>query len=128
MLNVLEKTLILFGTRETVSEGAFHLSEPAGFTMQFAIKGMRKLKGLHICLSFKVLQNNGYHGLVAADGMPQLIPMRWASRHLNSNAYEVPYSRTNYHKDSFSPRIISEWNSLAEDISTLPNLDTFKKH
>ena len=34
-----------------------------------------------------------HHGLVAANGMPQLIPIRRASRHLNSNAYEVPKFR-----------------------------------
>ena len=40
--------------------------------------------------------------LCMADGMPQLIPMWWASSHLKfSNAYKA-YSRTNYHKDLFS--------------------------
>ena len=79
---------------------------------------------MRLCMLYKL-----YHGLVAADGMPQLIPMQWASRQLNSNAYEVPYSRTtgNYHKYSFFPCTIREWNLLPKDIVTLPNLDSFKK-
>lgn len=52
--------------------------------------------------------------------------MRQDSRHLNSNTYAVPNSRTNYQKYSFFPLTIREWNSLPEDIATLPNLDSFK--
>ena len=33
----------------------------------------------------------------------------------------------NYHKYSFFPNTIREWNSLPEDIATLPNLDSLKK-
>ena len=69
-----------------------------------------------------------HYGNLAAEGIPQLIPMWWASSHLKfSNAYKVPYSRTNYHKYLFFSRSIREWNSLREDIATLPNLDSFSK-
>ena len=70
-----------------------------------------------------------HYGHVAADELPQLILMCRTSRHLNSNAYKVPYLRTNYHMNSFFPRTRREWNSLPKDITTLPNLDSFyKKH
>ena len=69
-----------------------------------------------------------HYGNLAADGMPQLIPMWWASSHLKfSNAYKVPYSRTNYHKYLFFSCMIREWNSLPKDVATLPNLDSFSK-
>ena len=79
---------------------------------------------MRLCMLYKL-----HYGNVAADGMLQLIPMRWASRHLNSNAYEVQvqYSINNYHKYSFFPCTIREWNSLPEDIATMLYLDSFKK-
>ena len=54
-------------------------------------------KAMRLCRLYKL-----HHGLVAADGMPQLIPMRRASRHLNSNVYEVPCHEQKY------PRTLSE--------------------
>ena len=44
---------------------------------------------MRICMLYKL-----HNGLVAADGMPKLIPMHRASRHLNTQAYRVPNSRT----------------------------------
>ena len=78
---------------------------------------------MRLCMLYKL-----HYGHAAADGIRQLIPMWWASGHLKfSNAYKVPYSRTNYHKYLFFSRTIREWNSLPEDIATLPNLDSFSK-
>ena len=67
-----------------------------------------------------------HYGHMAADGMLKPIPIRRASRHLNSNAYEIPHSRTITSTQFFS-RTVRQWNSLPEDIATLPNLDSFKK-
>ena len=78
-------------------------------------------KAMRLCMLYKL-----HYGLVTADGMPELTPMRRASWHLNSHAYKVPHSRTNYHKYSFFPRTIREWNLLPEDIVTLPSLDSFR--
>ena len=50
---------------------------------------------MRLCMLYKL-----DYGHVVADGMLQLIPMSWTSRQLNSNAYKVPYSRTNYHMNS----------------------------
>ena len=53
---------------------------------------------MRLCMLYKI-----HYGLVAADGMLQLISMQRASGHLNSHAYEVPHSRPNYYKYSFFP-------------------------
>ena len=86
-----------------------------------SLQGRRKARRL--CILYKLHYDN-----LAADRMPQLIPMPWASSHLKfSNAYKIQYSRTNYHKYLFFSCTIREWNSLPEDIATLQNLDSFKK-
>ena len=86
-----------------------------------SLQGRRK--ATRLCMLYKL-----HYGHVVADGIRQLISMRWASGHLKfSNAYKVAYSRTNYHKYLFFSRMIREWNSLPEDIATLPNLDSFSK-
>ena len=86
-----------------------------------SLRGRRKAR--RHCVLYKL-----HYGNLAADGMPQLIPMWWASSHLKfSNAYKVPYLRTNYHKYLFFSGMIREWNSLPKDITTLPNLGLFFK-
>lgn len=64
-------------------------------------------------------------------GMPRLIPTQPSSRNLNSNVYSVWSSifKNSLSQDecSFFPCTIREWNLLPEDISTLPNLYSFKK-
>ena len=86
-----------------------------------SLQGRRKARKL--CMLYKLPYGN-----LAAGRMLHLIPMQWASTHLKfSNAYKVPYSRTNYHKYLFFSRTIREWNSSLEDTATLPNLDSFSK-
>ena len=68
--------------------------------------------------------NKLHQGLVAADGMPQLIPMRRASRHLNSNAYEVSYL-TGVPNDWWCTRVAfvtsrassTDWTSLTVSVN-----------
>jgi len=50
---------------------------------------------------------------VAINKEKRLIPIQRRSRHLNNNAFTIPYSATTYKQlQSFFPRTIKEWNSL----------------
>ena len=60
-----------------------------------------------------------HHQLVYVDHN-HLIP----SRNLN---FITPYSRTQYHINSFFPRTIRYWNSLPTDIKSCSSLDAFKQ-
>ena len=40
--------------------------------------------------------------------------------------YTVPHSRVDYHKFSFFPRTIREWNALAPEVVGASSLDSFK--
>ena len=71
---------------------------------------------MRLCMLYKL-----HYGHVAAEGMPQLIPMRWASRKLNSNAYKVPHSRTNNHMNSI-PLFLNSLDIFAESIFVLLSL------
>ena len=48
------------------------------------------------------------------------------SRHLYNLACKVVSSSKNYHKISFFPRTVKEWNSLPQNIVELPSLASFK--
>ena len=48
------------------------------------------------------------------------------SSHLHNLACKVVSSSKNYHKFSFFPRTVKEWNSLPQNIVELPSLASFK--
>ena len=60
------------------------------------------------------------------DAQEFMTPLQRRSRHVNSNAYEIPRSKTDYHMNSFFPKTIREWNSLANETVNAPNLTAFK--
>ena len=77
---------------------------------------------LRLCMMYKI-----HKGLIAMDAQEFMTPLQRRSRHVNSNAYKIPRSKTDYHMYSFFPRTIREWNSLANETVNAPNLKAFKK-
>ena len=55
-----------------------------------------------------------------------LAPKARTSRHLHKYSYKVPPSKTNYHKFSFFPRTIKDWNTLPINTVEAPSLVSFK--
>ena len=41
--------------------------------------------------------------------------------------YDVPFSRANYHKFSYVPRTIRDWNALPANTVSAPTLNEFKR-
>ena len=78
-------------------------------------------------LGWTSLQTRRHKGLIAMDAQEFMTPLQRRSRHVNSNAYKIPRSKTDYHMYSFFPRTIREWNSLANETVNAPNLMAFKK-
>ena len=77
---------------------------------------------LRLCMMYKI-----HKGLIAMDAQEFMTPLQRRSRHVNSYAYKIPHSKTDYHMYSFFPRTIREWNSLANETVIAPNLKVFKK-
>ena len=77
---------------------------------------------LRLCMMYKI-----HEGLVAMDAQEFMKPLQRRSRHVNSHAYKIPRSKTDYHMYSYFPRTIREWNSLTDSTVLAPNLTAFKK-
>ena len=54
-----------------------------------------------------------------------LKPLGRASRHVNNQAYEVPFAFTEYYKLSYFPRTIIEWNALPNETVNASSLTAF---
>ena len=52
------------------------------------------------------------HGIVALDLFPQLIPLVRPSRHMYSEAFQLPVITKQFTQYSFLPRTIANWNNL----------------
>jgi hypothetical protein len=68
------------------------------------------------------------NGLVAISTQPYLVPRSASTtsrgHHLR---FLIPYSRVQYHQQSFSPSTIRLWNSLPYSVATASNLDGFNE-
>ena len=53
---------------------------------------------------------------------------RRQSRHANSQSFEIPPSRTNYHLNSFLPRTIRQWNKLPNSVVEAKTISIFKRN
>ena len=69
-----------------------------------------------------------HYDLVAVDSGRFLVPKRHTSptRTENSLAYNIPQSRTEYHRNSFFPRTVRSWNLLPNSVVCSTSLETFK--
>ncbi len=66
------------------------------------------------------------HGLVAANHTEYMTPETRQSRHVHNRAFVVPTSNADYHRCSFFPRAIREWNSLPQAVVDSPSVETFR--
>ena len=57
----------------------------------------------------------------------RLIPVHSQHRTSHGQRYDVPFSRANYHRFSYVPRTIREWNALPSNVVSAPNLNEFKR-
>ena len=55
-----------------------------------------------------------------------LTPVARRSRHNNSKSYIIPHARTQFYKNSFFPRTITEWNRLPENTVQALSTEAFK--
>ena len=73
-----------------------------------------------------VLLYKATHNLIAVDSHLYLIPITMPTRQSHRVTYRQISTRTNYHKFSFYPRSIPQWNSLPASIAESPQLEEFK--
>ena len=57
-----------------------------------------------------------------------LLPITRASRHCHELGFQVPHSTKEFHKFSFYPRTIREWNALPTHIPGSGSLESFKSN
>ena len=81
----------------------------------------KKRRNNRLTLLYKIANED-----VAINKEKRLIPTKRRSRHLNNNAFTIPYSATTYRQLSFFPRTIKEWNSLPPDITSAGSVECFK--
>ena len=67
------------------------------------------------------------YGYVAVPLPPNVIPLTRASLTSHPLAYRQIPTGTNYHKYSFYPLAVVQWNSLPVSIATLTDLESFKR-
>ncbi len=65
--------------------------------------------------------------LVAIDSTPYINPIIRPTRNCHAQGYIIPLSSTDYHKYSFFPRTVTEWNGLTDSIVSAPSLAAFKE-
>jgi hypothetical protein len=46
----------------------------------------------------------------------RLIPQKMQTRHSHTKSFQIPSCKTEYRKESFFPRTITDWNKLPENI------------
>ena len=56
----------------------------------------------------------------------KLIPQQRRTRHSHSNSFHIPSCKTEYRKESFFPRTITDWNKLPDNIIHSTSVDSFK--
>ena len=77
---------------------------------------------LKLCLCRRIL---GDSSLIPSSVFCRAIPS--AVRHQNSIQIYKPFVKTNYHQSSFFVSVIGLWNSLPDEIVTVPKIETFKR-
>ena len=66
------------------------------------------------------------HEKVAIPKNNILIPQTRQTRHSNSNSFQIPSCKTQYRKESFFPRTITDWNKLPDNIVNCTSVESFK--
>ena len=81
----------------------------------------QRRRDMRLVLMYKIA-----NGLVAVPASPHLRPITRSSRLCHPAGYLVPSSTSDYHKFSFFPRTIREWNALPLDIPISQTPEAFK--
>ena len=66
------------------------------------------------------------YNIIAVNSNIYLVPNNSSTRHNHSLTYHQISTTTNYHKFSFYPRTIVQWNALPASIAEVKTLDQFK--
>ena len=66
------------------------------------------------------------NGHVATNHLEFATPVTRANRSAPVYGFNIPFSRTNYHKHSFFPKTIRDWNALPPGIALAPTLASFR--
>ena len=66
-----------------------------------------------------------YNYQTGIDTGKYLKPLGRVNRHINNQAYEVPFALTDYYKFSYFPRTIREWNVLPNETVNASSLTAF---
>jgi hypothetical protein len=74
-----------------------------------------------LAMLFKIV-----NGLVAIRPEDHLTPVSRIGRKMNSLSFAIPCSSSDYHKFSFFPRTVRQWNPLPECLVSSPSLEVFK--
>jgi hypothetical protein len=68
-----------------------------------------------------------HHGLVAVNIHHQYaVPATRTTRTSHPAAYQLPYSASTYHQNSYFPRTVLAWNALPMTVVMAPSVDAFK--
>ena len=81
----------------------------------------QRRRDMRLVLMYKIA-----NGLVAVPASPHLRPITRSSRLCHPAGYLVPSSTSDYHKFSFFPGTIREWNALLPDVPISQTPEAFK--
>ena len=82
----------------------------------------KRRENVRLTMMYKI-HNNLAH-LPAQDYIMQATQ---ATRNSQLHSYQVPYSRTESHRQSFFPRTVRDWNALPRNTVTAPSVEAFSQ-
>ena len=82
----------------------------------------KRRENVRLTMMYKI-HNNLAH-LPAQDYIMQATQ---ATRNSQPHSYQVPYSRTESHRQSFFPRTVRDWNALPRNTVTAPSVEAFSQ-
>ena len=82
----------------------------------------KRRENVRLTMMYKI-HNNLAH-LPAQDYIMQATQ---ATRNSQPHSYQVPYSRTESHRQSFFPRTVRDWNALPRSTVTAPSVEAFSQ-
>ena len=86
----------------------------------------QRRENVRLCMMYKI--HNDLAHLPAQEYIMQATATQ-ATRNsqLHSYMYQVPYSRTESHRQSFFPRTVRNWNALPRNTVTAPSVEAFSR-
>ena len=110
-------TRFVYGDYRTTSSVTSMLNSLQWDTLQ------HRRQQIKVTMLFRVI-----NGLVAIPTQPYLVPRGASTSTRGHNLrYLVPYSRVQFHQQSFFPSTIRLWNNLPDSVATASSLEGFKE-